>query len=291
MTAARKTLRLHFPQWQGGTLPAYHFGARLLQFLAPQANGPVEEIAVDEPQGTELQLERGIYGRAMLLRQAQAAKAAIAKHQPDAIVVLGGDCLVDLMPFAYLNERYNGELGVLWVDAHPDVMTPEVFTNAHAMVLGNLLGAGDAEFSQLVERPLQPERVMIAGLGKTSAFETAFLEKHHVATVGPQALAHNSEAVLDWIRRNDIRKLAIHFDVDVIKPSEFRSLYFADPAAAPGHFDGITQGDLSLAAVQRLLTDVGQHTDVVGLGIAEHLPWDAINLRALLAKLPLIGNS
>jgi hypothetical protein len=29
------------------------------------------------------------------------------------------DCLVDLAPFAYLNERYGGELAVLWIDAIP----------------------------------------------------------------------------------------------------------------------------------------------------------------------------
>jgi hypothetical protein len=54
-----------------------------------------------------LQLEDGIVGRSALLTQLRAAQD-IARHQPDRIVVLGGDCLVDLAPFAYLNERYDG---------------------------------------------------------------------------------------------------------------------------------------------------------------------------------------
>ena len=40
MTAnADKTLRLLMPQWQGGNNPPYHFGARLLSWLAPAASG------------------------------------------------------------------------------------------------------------------------------------------------------------------------------------------------------------------------------------------------------------
>jgi arginase len=46
---------------------------------------------------------------------------------------------------------------------------------------------------------------------------------------------------------------------------------------------------MTMAQVVRLLSDVAQEADVVGLGITEHMPWDAIALRDTLAKLPLIG--
>ncbi|MEF0941145.1 hypothetical protein [Rhizobium sp. BR 362] len=36
-----KTLRLQIPQWQGGNLEGYHFGAQLLAWLAPAASGCV----------------------------------------------------------------------------------------------------------------------------------------------------------------------------------------------------------------------------------------------------------
>jgi arginase len=41
--------------------------------------------------------------------------------------------------------------------------------------------------------------------------------------------------------------------------------------------------------VVQLLGDVATVADVVGLGIAEHLPWDALALKNMLARLPLIG--
>jgi arginase family enzyme len=136
-----KTLRLHMPQWQGGNMHDYYFGSRLLVWLAPPPDGPVETVPVPEPKsGKTLKLENGILGRGALIRQARAAREAIEIHRPDRIVTLGGDCLIDLAPIAYLNTRYGGNLGVLWVDAHPNVLTPKNFAQGNAQVLGALLG-------------------------------------------------------------------------------------------------------------------------------------------------------
>lgn len=289
MTNHDKTLRLHFPQWQGGNNPAYYFGSRLLAFLAPAPKGLVEEIAVQPPTNTPLPEERNMVGRSVLKRQLIATQRVLDQHKPDRIVILGGDCLVDLAPFAYLNERYEGKLGVLWIDAHPDVMTPNDFNHAHAMVLGNLLGEGDADFRDTVATPLRSENVMLAGLGKTLDVEQDFIRRHKIATVAPESLNRSSEGVIDWLQRQGIQKLAIHLDLDVLDPALFHSVLFADPDASEGAFDGITQGGMTLEAVQRLISDVAAHTDVVGLGITEHLPWEAIKLSQLLSRLPLLG--
>lgn len=290
MTSTSQTLRLLFPQWQGGNNPPYHFGAQLLAWLAPQADGPVEEVPVTCPDSTELALENGIRGRTVLLEQLRAARSIIDRHQPDRLVVLGGDCLVDLAPFAYLNERYHGDLAVLWVDAHPDIMTPADFEHAHAMVLGNLLGEGDPEFVEAVSRPLRPSHVMYAGVHGTSPVETAMIERLGLRVVGPAQLATDSTPVLEWFRSTGARHLAIHLDLDVLDPQLMRSVLFAKPDVPAGTFEGVAQGQMQIAQVLRLFTDVAAVADVVGIGIAEHLPWDALALRDLLSQLPLIGN-
>ncbi|WP_420856055.1 hypothetical protein [Xenorhabdus indica] len=38
-----------------------------------------------------------------------------------------------------------------------------------------------------------------------------------------------------------------------------------------------------------LINRATSDTKTVGLTISEHLPWDAINLKAMLAQLPLLG--
>ena len=284
-----QTLRLHFPQWQGGNNEAYYFGSQLLTFLAPQPKGPVEEIRVSKPDGTAQVEENGVKGRCQLLSQLSNAKQAIEKHQPDNIVILGGDCLVDLAPFAYLNKKYQGELGILWVDAHPDILTPEYYNHAHAMVLGNLMGFGDEEFRSMVDTPVAPENVLFAGLGKTLPFETDFIKEHNMEFIGPEVLNNTSTPLLEWIKAKGFSKLAIHLDLDVMDIRDFGSLYFAEPNVPDDKFEGLTQGAMTLAAVQRLMADVSATIEVVGLGITEHLPWDALRLRDMLAGFPLLG--
>ncbi|MFV9650795.1 arginase family protein [Pseudomonas marginalis] len=284
-----KTLRLLFPQWQGGNNPSYHFGARLLSWLAPEHIGPMEEVPVSQPDGSEPALEGGIVGRSPLLRQLHEAHALIDKHQPDRLVVLGGDCLVDLAPFAYLNERYEEDLAILWIDAHPDILTPKDFQHAHAMVLGNLLGEGDPDFLEVVKRPIKPANVMYAGLQKTMAVETTMIARLGLSSAGPGELAHSSEPVLQWLTSTGAKHLAIHFDLDVLDPTLFRSLLFANPEVPASTWDGIAQGKMTMAQVVRLLGDVAKVVDVVGIGIAEHLPWDALALKNMLTRLPLIG--
>ena len=56
-----RTLRLIMPQWQGGNVHNYYFGAQLLAWLAPVATGPVETVPVPAPQpGETLAVEQGM---------------------------------------------------------------------------------------------------------------------------------------------------------------------------------------------------------------------------------------
>lgn len=282
------TLRLNMPQWQGGVEPAYRFGAELLRWLAPAHDGPEETVTVPEAGELPLETERGIKARTILLSQARAARAAIERHQPERIVTLGGDCLIDLAPMAWLNRRYAGTLGVLWVDAHPDVMSAAEFSHAHAHVLGMLLGRGDEEFTAEVERKLDPARVMIAGMSAWTEDEGRILQELGVRHTPAAALADSSRPILEWIEAEGIAHLAVHWDLDVLDAAHFSPLLFNKPDAPQGAFDGIVQGSMQLRQVVRLLQDVSAACDVVGLGIAEFLPWDMLRLKNALASLPIM---
>lgn len=283
-----KTLRLNMPQWQGGTEPLYRFGAELLHWLAPVHLGPEETVEVPAATDKPLKIEQGIVERTALLSQARAARVAIERHQPDRIVTLGGDCLVSLAPIAYLNRRYDGKLGVLWIDAHPDVMSPAEFSHAHAHVLAMLLGRGDADFTAEVECKLQPSRVMIAGLNAWTESEGRILKELGLRHTPATDLADSSQPILDWIAAEGITHLAVHFDLDVLDAVHFSPLLFNKPDAPENAFDGIVQGSMRLEQVIRLLQDVGRVSDMVGLTIAEFLPWDMLRLKEAFAGLPIM---
>ncbi len=284
---ASRTLRLNMPQWQGGDEPAYRFGAELLRWLAPEQDGPEETVFVPEPDSRAPEIDHGIKARTALLSQARAARAAIERHDPDRIVTLGGDCLVDLAPMAYLNRKYPA-LGVLWIDAHPDVMSAAEFSHAHAHVLGMLLGRGDEAFTAEVPKKLTASRVMIAGMSAWTDAEGAILEDLGVRHVPAADLARDSQPILDWIETEEITHLAVHFDLDVLDPAHFSPLLFNRPDMPAGGFDGIVQGTMRLEQVVRLLKDAGAAADMVGLAIAEHLPWDMLRLKQALADLPVM---
>jgi arginase len=244
----------------------------------------VVPIATDEDQP----VESGIVSRSALLQQLSAARSAIARHNPEAIVTLGGDCLVDLAPVAYLSERYGDDLAVLWIDAHPDLMGPAQFQNAHSHVLAMLMGEGDPDFVATVSRPLDPRRILYVGLTETTPYEASFIEDRQLARLGPEDLAESVAPVLEWLRTTSAKRVAVHFDLDVLDPALYDFLLFRDPSAEPNAFDGIAKGRMKLPHVANVLNAVAGEAEIVGLAIAEYLPWSVIDFARSLETLPLL---
>ena len=87
----RKVLRLNLPLWQGGDRPDYRIGGRVLAAIVPEPLGPEETVAVPRAAGGERPVEGGIVSRRALLELLAAARSAIERHAPEAIVTLGGN--------------------------------------------------------------------------------------------------------------------------------------------------------------------------------------------------------
>lgn len=282
----KQTIRLLMPQWQGGNNPNYSFGAELLAWLAPDNDHPLIHVPVQAYDGIPLENENGTYGRKQLLQQLEAAHHIIDAHKPDRIVMFGGDCLVEQAPFAYLNKRYDGELGLVWIDAHSDLGRIVGYDYGHTLPLGNLLGEGDKEFAKHVKIPLKPENVFIAGINVQTDLDTEIIQRLGIKTAETQELMNSTESIKDWIKQSNIKHLAIHLDLDVLDPKAFRSLLFANPEAP---YDFSAAGTMQMPGLLNLIKELSEETDVVGLGITEHLPWDSINLKKLLGEIPILN--
>jgi arginase len=285
----KKTLRLLLPQWQGGNNPNYAFGAELLAHIAPNSNtSETIEVSVDKEFEKKLEVENGVVGEKVLFKQMEETSKILEEQQPDRIIIFGGDCSMDQVPFDYLNGKYSGKLGILWLDAHPDVSTPNDQLHVHAMVLGNLLGGGAPRFAKKVKHPISPSHVMYAGLiEKDLRDEDKPVEELNLHFVGPDELKESSQPIIDWIEENQIEYLAVHFDLDVLSPSDFRSILPAEPYLES--FDLAAVGEMTLKQVVRVLKDISKKAEIVGLGIAEHMPWDAINLRKALSEISIFN--
>lgn len=94
------------------------------------------------------------------------------------------------------------------------------------------------------------------------------------------------DSIKKWIKETGFKHLAIHLDLDVLDPNMFRSLLFAKPGE-PYVFS--PAGTMQIPHLLHLIKELSEETDVVGLGITEHMPWDAINLKNLLGEIPILN--
>lgn len=281
---SNSTLRLSLPQWQGGMNPDYYLGEHILNAIVPPSNNaPKFRVDVPAPAGSDVSVEHGIDAFQALTAQTSQALDILHRERPDRVITLGGDCSASQAPMSYLNTRYEGTLGLIWLDAHPDVSTPATTSHLHEMVLANLMGHGAPEFA--APKPFQPDHVIIAGLqvDDLRPMDRAVYDLH-IPVAPATEVTKDSTLLTNWITENNIQHVAVHFDLDVLSPQDFRSILPAQPYLETF---GAAIGTLTLEQVVRLINDVEECADLVGLTIAEHMPWDALNLRKALGQISL----
>ncbi|WP_411345393.1 arginase family protein [Paenibacillus sp. WLX1005] len=282
-------LRLIMPQWQGGNNPPYFLGSKLLNWLAPNAEGIEEEVPVSL-QEEGLKVEQGIFARTDVLKQFHAAQDILHKNQPTQVVVFGGDCSVELAPIAYLNEKYDGDMAILWIDSHPDVNVPGHNEGHNSQVLANLLGVGDEEFVAGVPKKVERHQVLYVGLNEWQPKEQEIMDTFDLKAISPEQILDDSSAVLDWLNDHKPSRVFIHFDLDVLDLREIRAILPANPFYYEKMKTQLPRAS-SLETIIRVIQDVANQYEVVGLGITEHVPWDAYFLQNMLERLPLIGDA
>lgn len=110
---------------------------------------------------------------------------------------------------------------------------------------------------------------------------------YQVQRLTPKQLREAPNALSDWVRGHGFKQVAVHFDLDALSPTAFRSIYPAEPGTNPAYFPAAV-GQLTLSEVANLLTQLDQSAELVGLTVAEHMAWDALNLRQSLSGLSLL---
>ena len=157
MEKKTKTIRLIYPQWQGGDIArwiteikdpeaaskGYFLGAELLNFLAPDSSQATLTVPIST-EITERKKKDGVLDRDIIVKQTKAALDLLRISDPDKIVTLGGECSVSVVPFTYLAEKYKDDVAMIWIDAHPDITLPgDMYSGFHAMAVTACMGKGD----------------------------------------------------------------------------------------------------------------------------------------------------
>lgn len=279
-----KTIRLLYPDYVSGGLETYYFGAHLMAHILPEnERQPLVRVKIAPPDGREKRVTDGIYGKEEVLAGIREAMKVIEEERPDRIITIGGNCMVSQAPFDYLHGRY-ANTGIIWVDAHPDVsMVKDQYPNAHAMVLGSLLGYGDASLSDLMKnRKFQADEILYVGLQGLHDYQEQFLKDMGVNYRVQTGDFVSEEEMRKFMDRFD--HILVHLDIDVLDPTLFHSTYFANPELVG---DGSGGGRMTMDKLTEVLHCITAYADVVGLTIAEYLPFDEEKLHKMFAGLDI----
>ena len=265
---SQKTLNLLFPQWQGSGISneLYH-GAMLIHDYLKKREFERVPVSLDRT----LKLENNIWGYSPILQQLSQARKIIQQRDPDRIFVIGGDCSIDIAPISFLNRKYNGNLAVVWIDAHADLNTPASSPSHHfhGMPLRILLGEGDSEIVTSTFSILSPSQVFLVGARDIDPPEKNYLERENMALFPPQTIEHYSQSSIDAIAESNFQNIYIHYDLDAIDPLEFP--FVKCPAT-----DG-----LSLKLSSKLLQQLSSHFNLVGFSITEFAPLEKQGLEKI----------
>ena len=279
-----KTIRLLYPDYVSGGLETYYFGAHLMAHILPgNERQPLVKVKIAPPDGREKRVTDGICGKEEVLAGIREAMKAIEEERPDRIITIGGNCMVSQAPFDYLHGRY-ANTGIIWVDAHPDVsMVKDQYPNAHAMVLGSLLGYGDASLSDLMKnRKFQADEILYVGLQGLHDYQEQFLKDMGVNYRVQTGDFVSEEEMRKFMDRFD--HILVHLDIDVLDPTLFHSTYFANPELVG---DGSGGGRMTMDKLTEVLHCITDYADVVGMTIAEYLPFDEEKLHKMFAGLDI----
>ena len=186
-------------------------------------------------------------------------------------VVLGGDHSVAIGTISGMARHYRKrglDLGVIWVDAHTDMNTPDSSPsgNIHGMPLAVLLGYGPPELVSIAgDRPaLRGEYVAVIGARSVDAGEREMVRKTGVRVYSMSELDDRGTAtcVREAIEIAGRASAGIHlsFDLDGV-----------DPEHAPGVGTPVP-GGLSLRESHLVCEKLAQTRRLVGIELVELNP-------------------
>lgn len=214
------------PQWQGSS------SSRALQLI-----DGAEAIAGDLPRSSTTVLvapmEAGdaqgtrVHRLSALVRMRERIEEAV-RSADDPAIVIGGDCGVAL---GAVSAIAGDDLAVVWIDAHPDLNTPDsspsgAFTG---MVLRAI--AGEGETLLRLDPGIDPARLVLVAARAWDPGEEAFAAAHGITVVRADDLA-SPDALADAVVATGAGRAHVHVDLDALDPAEMGGVAQAVPFGA-----------------------------------------------------------
>lgn len=256
-------IRLFFPQWQGsGDSNDLYFSAMEIYDLYLKDK---KFVSIDVCSHQRLLIKNNILGLDPIAWNLEQVADMLRKKKPKKIFSIGGDCGIELGPVSYLNKVYNGDLAVVWFDAHADLNTPlsSPSERFHGMPLRCLLGEGDEAVLNHCFSYIGPSQVILAGVRELDLGEEEYIQNNDLSIVSTDQMINSENSIVDQIRSKHLRNVYVHVDLDVLDPGNFPY------SKCPVH------GGVSKQQLLEQLHKIDNGFNIVGFSIVEYLSRDS----------------
>lgn len=253
-------LNLLVPGWQGGgqDISTYEGGLELKDYYLQSCQ--LTEVQVSKDPLSETKNDIVAYDD--LLRQMKDINKCVGDKHPDTIFTIGGGCDVGIIPVSHLNNLYDGEITLLYFDAHGDMNTPRASSSKlfYGMSLRMLLGEGDSKMGELLFSTVSPSQLILLGTRDLDEAEEVFIKENQITVLPVDEIEASVNQVVEAVKQKGNGKLCIHIDLDVLEPSRFP--YAPIPVA-----DGLRDETLL-----NIIKELDDRFEIVGFGLLEYAP-------------------
>lgn len=219
------------PEWQGSVSSramSHADGAFAIHGDLPSS----ATVLVDVPAEAGDALGTGVqrYSAIRRVRERTAAALRSARGTPIAV---GGDCGIALAAVARAAAAHPGEVAVLWLDAHPDLNTPESSPSGafNGMVLRAITGEGADGLALDGDERVPASRIVLGGVREVDDGEQAFIDAEGMTVLAVDELADPGAAVRA-LTATGATRVYVHVDLDVLDPSAIAGLSYPLPFGA-----------------------------------------------------------
>ncbi len=200
------------------------------------------------------------------------------------VIALGGDHSISLGLVSGASAALNGDLGLIYLDAHGDMNTDKTTStgNIHGMHLASLMGFGDKRLTNVYDTStkIKKENLLHIGSNDLDEGEITFIKKEELQCYSIfDILSHGLAPLFKLIDKlqSSVKNLWISLDLDVID-----SIY-APGAGMPN------KAGLSYREITTIAQYIGNHCNIIGLDIVEYNPLQDIEGKTAELGIELIA--
>lgn len=232
---------------------------------------------------TDTQTDLSATSNVKALCEKLAKQTTKLTKQGKIFLTVGGDHSSAIGTWSGAENALDGDLGLIWIDAHMDAHTPitSKTKNIHGMPLATLLGYGDSGLTKIISEnaKLKPENLVLIGIRSFEKEEAELLKKlgvkiYYMKDINEFGLLHILQEALEIVTQHTAG-FGVSIDLDAIDPNDAPGVSIDAP-------NGIHAQDLL-----DNLSLIGSHPHFIGAEIAEFSPDKDIDQKTekLIAEL------